>query len=214
MSLRNHLLFMMCAIALLVCVACGGDTPAEPTAAPTIDQLPPTSEPVAEEVALTEPEPAAEDDCPEYFKYCMTAEITGSLTSQAIAQFGGNDTSCAEWVQTGESRILEMPLFMSNDGTTQLTIALTRIGEYTGPGSYELKPEVVQADPDMYPTIDLNGRTFGYGEGTTSTITVAEDGSGTVQAAGLVELSSMMVSDPDPNAKLDLTMTWQCQDVK
>lgn len=211
MFLRNHLLFVMCAIVIFGCVACGGDTPAEPTTAPAVDPLTPTTEPTAEEVADTEPEPAVEDDCPDYFKYCMTAEVTGSLSTQAIAQFGGDDTPCTEWVKTGESRILEMPLFMSNDGTTQLTIALTRIGEYTGPGSYELKPEVVQGNPDSYPAVNFNNRTFNNGEGTTAIITVAEDGSGTVQATGLVEIASMMVSEPDPNAKIDLTMTWVCQ---
>lgn len=211
MFLRNHLLFMMCVIVIFGCVACGGDTPAaEPTAAPAAETAP-TAE--TETVLPTnEPEPAVEDDCPDYFKFCMTAEVTGSLSTKAVAQFGGDNTPCTEWVKAGESRILEMPLFMSNDGTTQLTIALTRIGEYTGPGSYELKPEVVQADPDSYPAVNFNNRTFNNGEGTTAIITVAEDGSGTVQATGLVEIASMMVSDPDPNAKIDLTMTWVCQD--
>ena len=43
---------------------------------------------------------------------------------------------------------------------------------------------------------------------------VNADGSGTLDATGLAEIASVMVSDPDPDARVDFAMQWTCQDIE
>ena len=45
-------------------------------------------------------------------------------------------------------------------------------------------------------------------------VTVAADGSGSVQATGLVEQASIQVSNLDPNARIDFAMQWTCRQEK
>ena len=51
---------------------------------------------------------------------------------------------------------------------------------------------------DLFPAIEVARRTFSNGSGSTAEVTVATDGSGSLQATGLVEQASMQVSNPDP----------------
>ena len=46
--------------------------------------------------------------------------------------------------------------------------------------------------------------------GTTATVTVAADGSGTLAAAGLIETESVQGPTPDPDARVDLAYRWTC----
>ncbi len=66
--------------------------------------------------------------------------------------------------------------------------------------------------PDAFPTLAIGDRTFERGEAATAVAEVAADGSGTFTATGLVEVASMQNSNPDPNAQVDLTVTWTCQE--
>ena len=96
-------------------------------------------------------------------------------------------------------------------GDVPVTVALTRLGSYTGPGEYEMAATVSSGNPDSFPALDVGGRTFSNGEGSTAVVTVAADGSGTVMATGLVELTSAQGTAPDPNARIDFAMQWTCQ---
>ena len=93
-------------------------------------------------------------------------------------------------------------------------MALTRIGAYTGPGTYEMKAQASGGMLDPLPAIEVARRTFSNGSGSTAEVTVAADGSGSLQATGLVEQTSMQVSNPDPNARIDFAMQWTCQQEK
>ena len=108
-------------------------------------------------------------------------------------------------------RILELPFFVGA-GESKITMALTRIGQYTGPGTYTLAAQSSSGMPDMFPTIEVAGRAFSNGEGSAATVTVAADGSGTIGATGLVEIASVQISNPDPDARIDFTMTWTCKE--
>jgi hypothetical protein len=96
--------------------------------------------------------------------------------------------------------------------TPAVIVALTALGEYTGPGEYAMQHTKTGALPDMFPVLSIGERTFERGEGATAVAQVAADGSGTFTATGLVEVASMQNSSPDPDAQVDLTVTWTCQE--
>ena len=206
-------LFLLASVALWG-VACGGtdsgatDTDTTPIVAtpanPTADPLPATDE--------TADGPAeATVGCEDFFRFCVTSTISGAVDAAATAGMGGQVDDCVAWVAAGEPRILEMPM-MQAAGEDRITHALTRVAAYTGPGSYELKAVATEGIPDMFPTIEAAGRTFSYGEGSTAVVTVAADGSGSIEATGLVEIASIQVSAPDPTARVDFNMQWTCRD--
>jgi hypothetical protein len=211
-------LFLLASVALWG-VACGGvdstgvdssatDTVATPiiaTAAnPTADPLPATDE-------AGDAPAEATAGCEDFFRFCVTSTISGAVDATATAGMGGQVDDCVAWVAAGEPRILEMPM-MQAAGEARITHALTRIAAYTGPGSYELKAVATEGIPDMFPTIEAAGRVFSYGEGSTAVVTVAADGSGSIEANGLVEIASMQVSAPDPTARVDFSMQWTCRE--
>jgi len=201
--------------------ACGGTTAApETTSNPPANSVPdslPANE-VAEIATLeVQPEAASPETvtvaCEDYLRFCVTSEISGAVNAAATAGMGGNIDTCTAWAADGDARILEMPM-MQGAGEDRITVALTRIAAYTGPGSYELQNTVTEGIPDMFPTIEAAGRAFGYGDGATAVVTVAADGSGTVEATGLVEIPSLTVSEPDPTARVDFAMQWTCRDIE
>lgn len=207
-------LFLLASIVLWG-VACGGadsdatdtgTTPIVATAAnPTADPLPATDE------AGDAPDEATATGCEDFFRFCVTSTISGAVDATATAGMGGQVDDCAAWAAAGEPRILEMPM-MQGAGEDRITHALTRVAAYTGPGSYELKAVATEGIPDMFPTIEAAGRAFSYGEGSTAVVTVAADGSGSIEATGLVEIISLQVSAPDPAARVDFSMQWTCRD--
>lgn len=220
--MKSRLALLLLGFGLLGSTACGGAA-VQPqatagSAAETRSTPAPTTEPAANAADTeVEQEVVAADsatvDCEEYFRFCVTSEISGAVTTSATAGMGGNIGTCADWAAPGDARVVEMPM-MQGAGDDRITVALTRIAAYTGPGSYVLQNTVTEGIPDMFPTIEAARRTFGYGDGATAVVTVAADGSGTVQATGLVEIASLMVSDPDPAARVDFAMQWTCRDIQ
>ena len=176
------------------------------TAAPSTAELPPTEAPSSAQAA-----PSA---CEEYFGFCVTASVSGSVTGAGTAGVASSsDNDCAGWAADGDARILELPMLLGA-GESRLTVALTRIGAYTGPGTYALKAQASGDMPDAFPAIEVAGRTFSNGVGSTAAVTVAANGSGSIQATGLVEQASIQVANPDPNARIDFAMQWTCQQEK
>ena len=216
---RMTLLIAVLAIALTI-AACDGTatTTPTPTAQPAMaaeteaPAVQPATEPSPTEAPANEESVASA--CEEFFGFCVTAEIDGSVISTGTGGFGSSfNNDCAAWAAGGETRILELPTTLAA-GDDKITVALTRIGAYTGPGQYELAAVAASGNPDSFPAIEVAGRTFSKGEGSTTLVTVAADGSGSLQATGLVELASMTVSSPDPDARIDFSMQWTCQEEK
>ena len=147
--------------------------------------------------------------CPDTLQFCVTAGLTGTVTASATAGYNRPNIPCAEWAAAGPTRILELPGMLSA-GDARITVGLTRIGAYTGPGTYDLRAETMTGDPDAFPAIDADGRFFSNGADSTTTITISADGSGTLDAAGLVEMKSINGPDPDPAARVDFTLDWTC----
>ena len=101
--------------------------------------------------------------------------------------------------------------------TTTITVTQTGVTNDEGPNDPAVRRDVelAAAAPssgmlDLLPAIEVARRTFSNGSGSTAEVTVAADGSGSLQATGLVEQASMQVSNPDPNARIDFAMQWAC----
>jgi len=136
----------------------------------------------------------------------VTSTLSGSVTAKATAGMGSNSKDdCTAWAAGGAARILELPL-MLGAGKDKITVALTRIGTYSGPGTYKLSAVTTGNLTDNFPSIETAGRTFSNGEGSTAMVTIAADGSGSIQALGLIEQASMQASTPDPSARVDFSM--------
>lgn len=133
------------------------------------------------------------------------------MGTAGVGSSSSND--CAAWAAGGETRILELPMLLGA-GESKITVAPSRIGAYTGPGTYEMKGQASGGMPDMFPTIEVAGRTFSNGTGSTAVVAVAADGSGSLQATRLIEQASVQVSKPDPNARIDFAMQWTCRHEK
>jgi hypothetical protein len=142
----------------------------------------------------------------------VAAQASGALTADGRGGWGSSTrTDCQAWAGPGAARILELPQTLSV-GDRQITVALTRIGAYTGPGDYTLAANASSgAMPDMFPAVRIGSRAFEGGKNTTATVTIRADGSGTLTARNLVELDAMQGVTPDPKARLDFTMQWTCQ---
>lgn len=158
------------------------------------------------------PETAAADGCEDYFRFCTHVQISGSITADFTSGIGGSIPSCVEWAAAGDARHLDLPMVQAFEQTPAVIVALTALGEYAGPGEYAMQHSKTGALPDMFPVLSIGDRTFERGEGATAVAEVAADGSGTFTATGLVEVASMQNSSPDPDAQVDLTVTWTCQE--
>ncbi len=219
---RTLVLFLLVCVALIG-TACGGGettttTPAELATADPSGATELTEEEAAAfataldpDAAVASDDAAADGDCEAYFRFCVAASVSGTVESVAAGGVGANIDTCAVWAAPGEARILELPMMLVA-GEDGITVALTRIAAYTGPGRYELVAVSTDGIPDMFPTMEVAGRTFAEGEGSTAIVTVNADGSGTLDATGLAEIASIGVSNPDPTARVDLAMQWTCQD--
>ena len=192
-------------LLLPLLAGCGRDTTPTPLAVTITDPATPT----VAAVQAAAPLPAG---CDEFFPICNTVTISGAVTAEGSIGSVHKAESCAAWAAGANSpRILELPFFVGA-GESKITLALTRIGQYTGPGTYTLAAQSSSGMPDMFPTIEVAGRAFSNGEGSAATVTVAADGSGTIEATGLVEIASVQISNPDPDARIDFTMTWTCKE--
>ena len=208
-------LLMVVFVTALWLTACGGSGEADaieaaPGVVATTATVAVAATPTTEAVAEVKTE-AASDACPDYFRFCTAVQISGAVTAETSAGVGGNFGTCAEWAAGGAERILELP-FVLAAGDPPITVALTRLGSYTGAGEYEMAATTTSGNPDAFPALDVGGgRTFSNGDGSTGVVTVAEDGSGTITATGLVEISPGQGAAPDPSARLDFAMQWTCQ---
>ncbi len=211
---RLTLIALMTAMALMA-AACGGgasDAPAvQPeTAAPAqpAAQIPAAASPATEAPDAAAGEPA----CEEYFGFCITAQASGAVTGEGASGWASSsNTDCTALAAPGDARILELPNLLAA-GEQQIAVALTSIGAYTGPGTYELAATATGgAMPDAFPAVRVGNRAFTNGADSTATVTVNADGSGTLEAQNLVEIDAMQGATPDPNARLDFAMQWTCQ---
>lgn len=199
-------------ILVLILTACGSqNTPA--TAQPS---SPVADAPVDASAATPETqapaEPAGTAACEEYFGFCISAETAGAVDAAGAGGWASSsNTDCAAWAAPGAARILELPNLLPA-GEQKIAVALTRIGAYTGPGTYTLAAIATSgAMPDQFPAVGVGGRAFNNGDDSAATVTINADGSGSVTATGLVEIDAMQGNTPDPNARLDFAMQWTCQ---
>ena len=201
---------LMLGLILLLLVGCGSDAPpAQSTVAtaPTNQAATATTAPVAEQAPSALPA-----GCDDFFPFCNTVTIRGAVTAEGSIGSTHRADSCAAWADGASApRILELP-FIVGAGESKITVALTRIGAYSGPGTYALAAQTTTGLPDVFPAIAVAERTFSNGEGSAATVTVAADGSGHIEATGLVEIASIQVANPDPDARIDFAMTWLCKD--
>lgn len=207
---NRKILLIFWGIILFAGLACGSETAISPT--PTTLTTPPVLvQPTSPPAAETGSEVEKTSGCEDFFQFCVTSTISGATTATATAGVGSSfENNCTAWAAGGEPRILELPLMFAA-GENKITVALTRLGAYTGPGRYELTPVVTTGQPDTFPAIEVAGRTFSNGAESTAVVTIAADGSGSVQAMKLAELASVQVSNPDPSARIDFAMQWTCQ---
>lgn len=210
MKLRLTLLTTLLLSALVV-AGCGGGAAPAPTTPPQATAQPAPAATDAPAQATDAPASACED----YFGFCVTAQATGAMNATGAGGWASSaNTDCAMLTAAGEARILELPNLLAA-GEQQITVALTRIGAYTGPGAYTLAATATGgAMPDMFPAVRIGNRAFSNGAETTASVTILADGSGTLTANNLVEMDAMQGATPDANARLDFTMQWTCQGKK
>ena len=228
--MKQRIVLFLSLWVVVVGVACGGtpagSTPASGTPASSNPAAPTTA---AELIELTDEEAAAVgtalattpesaggdatalEGCEAYYRFCVAATLSGAVESVGAGGMGANIDTCAAWAAPGEARVLDLPM-MQNAGDDAITVALTRIAAYTGPGRYELQAVATEGIPDMFPAIVAAGRTFNNGDGSTAVVTINADGSGTLEAVDLIEIASLQVSEPDPAARVNFAMQWTCQD--
>ncbi|MCA1977612.1 MAG: hypothetical protein LDL19_00090 [Thiobacillus sp.] len=150
--------------------------------------------------------------CEPYLKFCLKANISGAVAASGVAGFGGSK-SCSEWAAGGAARVLELPTMLPMGDQNKITVGLTRIGEYNGPGVYALASTRQGSIPDMLPALDTGERSFGDGTGSSATVRINADGSGILEADQLVEIkSASRMREPDPAARVKLSMRWTCRD--
>ena len=217
--MKRLIVLFLSLCSVLLTVACGGgeattpatEPPATEAAQPALTEL--TEEEAAAFTAALDPDAPADTagaGCEEYF--CVTSTLSGAVETVAAGGMGANVENCAAWAAPGAARVLDLPMMLAA-GEAQVTVALTRIAAYTGPGDYELQAVVTSGIPDMFPAIEAAGRTFNNGDASTAVVTINADGSGTLEARDLVEIASFQVSNPVPNARVDFTMQWTCQEI-
>lgn len=209
MTMRRLALILGLSLTVTL-TACGGqNVPAtQPTTQPTLAVA---DAPAATAAPQAPAEPAAAA-CEDYFGFCVTAEASGAVTATGAGGWASSsNTDCTALVAAGAARILELPNLLPA-GENKITVALTRIGAYTGPGTYTLAASATGgAMPDMFPAVRIADRAFNNGDGSAATITINADGSGSLTATGLVEMDAMQGVTPDPTARLDFAMQWTCQ---
>jgi hypothetical protein len=211
---RLTLLIILTALALMT-AACGGSATEAPAVQPATAAAPaqPAPEPAADQPAAAAPDAAAEASaCEEYFGFCITAQATGAVDATGAGGWASSSTTdCTALAAPGDARILELPNLLAV-GEQQIAVALTRVGAYTGPGTYQLVATATGgAMPDQFPAVRVGSRAFTNGPDTTASVMINADGSGSLEARNLVEMDAMMGATPDPSARVDFAMQWTCQ---
>lgn len=202
---RLTLILIMTAMALIA-AACGGSASEAPAAQPTTAAAP-------AQLAAEAPDAAAPASaCEETFGFCITAQAAGAVDATGAGGWASSsNTDCTALAAAGDARILELPNLLAA-GEQQIAVALTRIGAYTGPGTYELAATATGgAMPDQFPAVRVGSRAFTNGADSTASVTINADDSGSLEAKNLVEMDAMQGATPDPNARVDFAMQWTCQ---
>ncbi len=159
---------------------------------------------------------AVEPECDPYLQFCIKASVNGAATASGVSGFGGR-MPCAEWAKGGAARVLELPNMLPMGEKNKITVALTRVGAYTAPGDYTLVSTGSGQGPipDMLPAVDTGEQSFGEGPGSQASVRIEANGSGRLEANGLVEIKAAhRMREPDPAARLNLVMQWTCRDVQ
>lgn len=201
-------------LSAFVAAGCGGAATPAPATRPLATAAPARPAQATTEAPAQAPAAAA-STCEEYFGFCVTAQASGAVTAAGAGGWASSsNTDCAALAAAGAARILELPNLLAA-GEQPIAVALTRIGAYTGPGTYTLAATATGgAMPDMFPAVRIGSRAFQGGADTTATVTVNADGSGTLSATNLAEMDAMQGATPDPSARLDFAMQWTCQGKK
>lgn len=156
---------------------------------------------------------AKDNECAPYLKFCIKAKVSGAAEVSGVSGFGGSEP-CAKWAAGGMAQGLDLPTMLPMPERNTITVALTRISAYTGPGEYILISTRQGALPDALPALDTGERSFGDGAGSTAKVTIKADGSGSLEAGNLVEIKAAhRTREPDPAARASLSMTWTCRDL-
>lgn len=166
------------------------------------------------QVEVKEPGETAKsvDGCDRHLRFCLKAKVSGAETVSGVSGFGG-PKSCAEWVAGGAARVLELPGMLPMPEKNSLTVGLTRLAAYTGPGEYTLVSTRQGGIPDMLPVMDTGARSFGAGPDSTTKVRIFADGSGTLEADNLVEIKAAhRMREPDLAARVKLSLQWTCRD--
>ena len=200
-------------LSAFVAAGCGGGATPAPATRPPATVEPARPAQTAPE-APTQAPAASASACEDYFGFCVTAQASGAVNATGAGGWASSNTDCTALAAPGAARVLDLPNLLAA-GEQQITVALTRIGAYTGPGAYELAATASGgAMPDMFPAVRIGNRAFQNGADTTATVTVNADGSGALAATNLVEMDAMQGATPDPSARLDFAMQWTCQGKK
>jgi hypothetical protein len=220
--MKTKIFFLMgLCLILSVLTGCGVQSSVLPATTVPV-RATPTVQPEATDASDQEISPTAtevtnqeaETGCENYLQFCVTSSISGTVTTSATAGTNnGSNKNCTTWAAAGATRILELPMMLAA-GPDKVTVALARIGQYTGPGQYELKAVSTQGLTDTFPAVEAAGQTYSNGEGSSAVVTIAADGSGSIQAVKLVQVASVQVTNPDPAARIDFAMKWTCQDIQ
>lgn len=206
--IKRILVLLLSACLIGSAVACGGGAPASEATAPTTAAQTTSALPtVAPTTAAAQTTAAI--PCESYLRFCATVQVSGAVTADVTTPASViNMPACATWAAAGPSHHLDVPTAQSFDAQP-VVVALTAIGVYTGPGRYELAQSRSGDLPDRFPALSVGGRTFDSDANTTAVVEVAADGSGALTATGLVEMGAA-----DPDARVDLSMRWICQDAQ
>ena len=212
---KHRLTLLLAAMAIaLAATACGGTSTDAPAAQPATATPLPAATPATDDARVAEaPDAAAEASaCEDTFGFCITAQAAGAVDATGAGGWASSTkTDCTALAAPGDARILELPNLLAA-GEQQIAVALTRIGAYTGPGTYTLAGTATGgAMPDQFPAVRVGSRAFSNGADTTASVTMNADGSGTLEAKNLVEMDAMQGVAPDPSARLDFAMQWTCQ---
>jgi hypothetical protein len=171
----------------------------------------------------TDPEPfpqeqsaAVDPDCRTYMQFCVKVRVSGAVVASEVS---GYDTrvSCAEWANGTAFQTIDLPDTKPLTVKDTLQIKGADISPYNGPGNYTLNTSRnAQGNlPSELPNISTGDRFFGEGIGSRATANIEASGSGWLKVENLVETKgTYSPREPDPRARLHLTMDWTCKDVE
>jgi hypothetical protein len=125
--------------------------------------------------------------------------------------------SCAEWAKGTAFKTIDLPGAKPLTVKDTLRIRGADISPYNGPGNYALDTSRSPQGtlPSELPVIVVGDRFFGEGIDSRATANIEASGSGWLKVENLVEIKGKYSPhEPDPRARMHLTMEWICKDVE